>query len=328
MISILMPVKNSEIFLGECIQSILQQSYEDWELIVINDHSTDNSLKILRAYEAKDRRIKVFDNNGSGIIKALRLAYGRSDGKFITRMDSDDRMNSDKLKLLMGALDNKGRGHLAIGLVKYFAKSMLGEGYLKYAQWLNHLTRSSSNFSQIYKECSIPSPCWMVFREDLDRVGAFDTDIYPEDYDLAFRFRQAALKVAPVLEEIHYWRDHASRSSRTQEYYSDNRFTTLKVKHFKDQDYDSSKMLILWGAGSKGKKIAAALLESGIPFRWICNNPKKIGKEIYATSLEDLDVLSVQQTFQVIVAVSSPNEQAGINAIMQSNKQHQYFRFC
>jgi hypothetical protein len=243
-------------------------------------------------------------------------------------MDSDDLMGPDKLQLLAGTLDQKGLGHLAVGLVKYFAQSALGEGYLKYAHWLNQLTSSSSNFDDIYKECSIPSPCWMVYREDLDQAGAFESDIYPEDYDLAFRFRKAGLKVAPVLQEVHYWRDHASRSSRTHEHYSDNRFTALKVKHFEEQDYDNSKSLILWGAGSKGKNIAAALLKIGLQFDWICNNPKKIGKEIYGTQLESLDLMGAQSNAQVIIAVSSPDDKNEIDSIIGAHEQYQYFRFC
>jgi len=168
----------------------------------------------------------------------------------------------------------------------------------------------------------------MVYKEDLDQAGAFESDIYPEDYDLAFRFRRAGLNVTPVLQEIHYWRDHATRSSRTHEHYSDNRFTALKVKHFKEQDYDSSKSLILWGAGSKGKNIAAALLEKDLPFDWICNNPKKIGKEIYGTLLESLDLMAAKSNAQVIIAVSSPNDIEAINSIIEANGQHQYFRFC
>ena len=58
------------------------------------------------------------------------------------------------------------------------------------------MTKDAVNFRALYKECSIPSPCWMTHREDLKMVGGFDSDRYPEDYDLAFRFAKAKLKLA------------------------------------------------------------------------------------------------------------------------------------
>ena len=99
-ISILMPVKNADQFLEECLNSIVQQSFSDWELIAIDDHSTDSSYEILGEYQKKDGRIKVFKNQKNGIIHALRGALERSNGSYITRMDADDIMANIKLEEL------------------------------------------------------------------------------------------------------------------------------------------------------------------------------------------------------------------------------------
>jgi len=92
LVSILIPFKNTAHFLPECLDSILQQSYSDWEIVAIDDHSTDASNKLLHSYAGRDPRIKVFKNDGTGIIPALQKAYALSKGEFITRMDSDDIM--------------------------------------------------------------------------------------------------------------------------------------------------------------------------------------------------------------------------------------------
>lgn len=323
-----MPVKNTGKFLKDCVDSIIDQSLTDWKLIAIDDNSTDNSYELLLAYGKKDDRIKVFKNDGKGIISALRLAYKKSSGCYITRMDSDDIMGSHKLSLLYDKLQSIGNGHVAIGLVHYFSEGELGEGYANYATWLNKLTCSESNFSGIYKECSIPSPCWMVSRIDLEASGGFQSDIYPEDYDLAFRFRKAGLKIATVKKEIHQWRDYETRTSRTDKNYTDNTFSALKIFHFLEQDYISTSPLVLWGAGKKGKKIASILSEKNIHFIWICNNSNKIGREIYGTYLQELDELTRPEKVQVIVAVSSPLDSGEIEKMIAKNQQHQYFRFC
>lgn len=326
-VSIIMPVKNTAAFLVECLDSIINQTLEKWELLAVDDHSDDNSLDILTSYAHKDKRIHVFQNNGSGIIEALTFGYKKSSGKFITRMDSDDLMEPDKLELMKNQLQVRGNGHIAVGLVEYFSETELGEGYAKYAFWLNDLTKTASNFSDIYKECSIPSPCWMLAREDFDSCGGFNADIYPEDYDLAFRFRKAGLKIAAIDKVIHQWRDYASRTSRMDENYTDNRFFELKIYHFLDQDQDKKLALVVWGAGNKGKKIADLLTKKKIQFHWVCNNANKIGKDIYGTYLQGMDALANIDPAQVIVAVSSPKDSGEVEEVISENPKHQYFRF-
>ena len=67
-VSILIPFKNTAEFLPDCIQSIIGQTYKDWEILAVNDHATDNSPNIMNAYAQKDARIKVLKNDGKGII--------------------------------------------------------------------------------------------------------------------------------------------------------------------------------------------------------------------------------------------------------------------
>ena len=103
LISILMPVKNSEKFLSMTINSIIDQTEKNWELIIVNDGSIDNILNILQNFAEKEPRIKIFNNEeGSGIIPALRTAFMHSNGDLVTRMDSDDLMAIYKLEKIFG----------------------------------------------------------------------------------------------------------------------------------------------------------------------------------------------------------------------------------
>ena len=113
-----MPVKNTSAYLEACLNSVLQQSEPNWELIAVDDHSTDDSKAILNEFAAKDPRIKVLENSKKGIISALQLAYSKSSGKFITRMDSDDIMIPEKLATQKQQLLQHGNNHIALGLVK------------------------------------------------------------------------------------------------------------------------------------------------------------------------------------------------------------------
>lgn len=324
-----MPAKNADRYISTCIDSILNQSYLNWELIVIDDNSTDKTFEILTAYQKQDERINILNNTGSGIIEALQLAFSNCNGNLITRMDADDIMTPDKLEKLSMALLQNGRGNVSIGLVKYFSENALGDGYKKYEIWLNSLTLKSSNYNDIYKECVIPSPCWMIHKEDLIKVGAFE-GMYPEDYDLCFRFRKSGIKVIGIPKVLHHWRDYSSRTSRTDNNYADNSFLNLKVYHLLKQDYDSEKQMILWGAGKKGKIIAQKLIENDVDFVWICDNPKKIGHVIYGKKLEEIPKHNLPSPCQIIISVAQKGEQKKINELLslKSQENDHVFWFC
>lgn len=331
LISIIMPVKNTSAYLEACLNSVLQQSEPNWELIAVDDHSTDDSKAILHKYAANDARIKVLENTAKGIIPALQLAYKKSSGEFITRMDSDDIMVPEKLATQKQQLLQHGNNHIALGLVKYFSDNEMGEGYLKYENWLNELTKNGSNFSDIYKECVIASPCWMVYKTDFEKCGGFDSNIYPEDYDLTFRFYKNGLKCLPSNQLLHLWRDYPERTSRNHEHYAYNSFIELKVHHFLNIDYRINKKLLVWGAGRKGKKVAELLQQSNIPFTWICDNPKKIGKEIYGQQMIAYNTITDFSLYQSIITIANPKAQQEVKALFV--QQHlllgkNFFFFC
>jgi len=331
LVSILIPFKNTETFIADCLQSIRAQTYTNWELIIIDDGSTDTSSSIVKSFALQDNRISLFKNYGNGIIDALKLAFKESSGMFITRMDSDDVMRKNKLEVLASSLITYGNGHVALGLVNYFSAEGIKDGYKKYESWLNSLTKKGTNFSEIYKECVIPSPCWMLHREDLIACNAFDSSRYPEDYDLAFRFYKQSFKCIPCNVVLHDWRDYSYRTSRTDKHYAENHFIPLKLDYFLELDYNTEKTLIVWGAGNKGKYIAKLLIEKNIVFEWICDNPRKIGKDIYGKILRPFDDLKTLQNTQSIISVANKKEQLEIRdylSKLQLKSLKDYVFFC
>ncbi|MEM6376874.1 MAG: glycosyltransferase family 2 protein [Bacteroidota bacterium] len=311
-ISILMPVYNAAPFLAECLDSICNQSYQNWELLAVDDYSKDQSKTILEAYAQKDKRIKVYQNHAKGIIPALRLALKKSKGNFITRMDADDLMPLDKLSKMQALLKEQGGGSIVTGLVEYFSASGIRDGYRRYEAWLNSILLEGRTYEEIYRECVIPSPAWMIHREDLMKCGAFETSTYPEDYDLVFRFYEAGLEVSAVPDLVHYWRDHPERSSRTMEQYANAAYFALKVPYFLKLDHDPKRPLVIWGAGKKGKAVAQLLLDQQVDFHWLCDNPAKIGLSIYGVPLFEVAKLESFTHPQVLVVVSNPEEQLSI----------------
>lgn len=97
-ISIIVPIYNAEKYINKCIDSILNQTKKELEIILINDGSTDNTEKLIKSY--KDKRIKYFKNTNHGIGYTRNFGISKSTGKYITFLDSDDYMAKDELKLL------------------------------------------------------------------------------------------------------------------------------------------------------------------------------------------------------------------------------------
>lgn len=99
LVSIVMPVYNAEDFLGEAIESVFGQTYSNWELIAIDDGSTDNSLNILRDFHLKDKRVRVLVNESNrGVAETLNRGIRAAKGIYIARMDADDLMKPLRLE--------------------------------------------------------------------------------------------------------------------------------------------------------------------------------------------------------------------------------------
>ena len=101
MVSIIMPVYNSEKYVSDAIESVCNQSYKNWELLIVNDGSTDQSSKIIDDYAKKDSRIKVFHRSNEGVSMARNYALDKCNGNYITFIDSDDVYHPERLKKMM-----------------------------------------------------------------------------------------------------------------------------------------------------------------------------------------------------------------------------------
>jgi len=98
-ISVIMSVKDNEETLDDSIQSVLSQTYEDFEFLILDDNSIDNSFKILRNYENKDSRIKIYKNKYTlGLTKSLNYLIKEANGSFIARQDGDDKSHESRFE--------------------------------------------------------------------------------------------------------------------------------------------------------------------------------------------------------------------------------------
>lgn len=110
LVSIIVPVYNSDRYLEECLNSILSQTYRNFELIVVNDGSLDNSLEVAECIANKDYRIKVFNKKNGGVSSARNFGMDRSMGDYIIFVDADDIVDNDFAELMIENITDESMG--------------------------------------------------------------------------------------------------------------------------------------------------------------------------------------------------------------------------
>ena len=179
LVSVVMPTYNSERFLGDAIESIINQTFRDFEFIIVADKSSDRSDLILDDYAKKDNRIKVFMEKKKGLIASLNKGCQLAKGKYIARMDADDISRPHRLEMQLQYLEE----HPEIGV--------LGTG-IRYIDEAGRLGKSVRNprdpklikFYLHLENCFV-HPSIMMRRETIEHLGFYNPEaIHAEDYDL------------------------------------------------------------------------------------------------------------------------------------------------
>ena len=132
MISVIMPVYNSEKYVSESIESVCNQSYENWELLIVNDGSTDHTSKIIDDYAKKDSRIKVFHKKNEGVSIARNFALDQIYGEYVTFIDSDDVYHVERLERMLRVFEQ----HLNCDIV-----------FSRYKEFKGRVNKSEANGS-------------------------------------------------------------------------------------------------------------------------------------------------------------------------------------
>ena len=116
LLSVIVPVYNTDRFLGQCIDSILSQTHTDFEVILVDDGSTDNSGKICDQYAERDQRIKVIHQPNQGVSAARNAALDIAEGEFLGFVDSDDWIDPDMYRVLIKKAEEKNADVVACGM--------------------------------------------------------------------------------------------------------------------------------------------------------------------------------------------------------------------
>lgn len=287
-VSVLLPVRDGEEHLPEAIASIEEQSFADFEVVAVDDGSTDSTYEILSAWASRDVRVHVLEAEPTGIVGALERARADAKGGYLARMDADDISEPNRFQAQFDLLE--ARQDLAIvGCgVEYFPRDSVRDGALRYEAWMNTPITPHDIEREIFVECPLAHPAFFMRASAVAEVGGYRDLGWPEDYDLVLRLWRAGGGLGKVPELLLRWREGPNRLSRTDPRYSPDAFRRCRVHHLVRSFPSLSGGVVIWGAGPVGKSLSRALAEEGVPVRAFAEvNPRKIGQEIHDAPVLD-----------------------------------------
>jgi len=204
-----MPVHNAEAFVGEAIESILAQTFADFEFIIVDDCSTDGSLRVIRSYD--DPRIVLLRNETNlGVARSLNRGLEMARGEYLARMDADDRCAPERLEKQVAYL----QAHPELAAVGTWARLIDAEGRATGKEYLTPCEPAEIRREAI-RRIGIPAHATAMIRTAaLRRLGGYRPWRYVEDYDLWLRLTDQEACVAAIPEYLYEIRRHENQETR------------------------------------------------------------------------------------------------------------------
>lgn len=214
LVSIIVPIYNQEKFLAETLHSILKQTYSNWECILVNDGSTDDSIEVIKKFLAQDNRFHFINSENKGVSHARNLALKQIKGDFILFLDGDDLIHSEKIAKAISNFENDQQVSIVFNTTNYFLNT------IENTLFPMKLDASLMNYKDLLlywnEKIIIPIHSAIISKSLFEGIE-FNTDLTAqEDWLVWLRLFQKNPKVIVNDEVLSYYRKH--NSSRTQSY--------------------------------------------------------------------------------------------------------------
>ena len=210
-ISVLMPVYNSEKFLEETVQTVINQSYTNWELILVDDGSTDNSKKLCDELRKKENRIKFIDKKNTGVSDTRNVALKNAKGQYVVFVDSDDLIHEDYLKILINSIE---KNNSDISVCNFIERKISNTGkveditrefYLKEVMEMSEM----KDYIMDFGNSGLLNPLWnkIYKREIIENNNiTFDEKVETgEDFIFNLQYFRKVKKISFIKDSLYYY---------------------------------------------------------------------------------------------------------------------------
>jgi glycosyltransferase involved in cell wall biosynthesis len=278
-VSVLLPFRNAAAHLPGCLLSLKRQTLEDFELLLVDDGSTDAGVAAARAAWGDDRRLRLLQPGAVGLVDALNLGLEACRAPLVARMDADDTAMPERLAKQQRLLASEPSVAVVGCQVEPTGETPAGEGYRHYLRGLNGLADHDAMMRERFVESPLAHPSVMFRRGPFLELGGYRDMGWPEDYDLWLRAAAAGLRFAKLQQVLLGWRDHSRRLSRQHPRYSREAFLRCKAHHLARGPLAGRPPLVVWGAGPTGRRLSRLLASEGVPTSaFVDISPRLVGR--------------------------------------------------
>ena len=213
LVSILITVYNAEQYLGESLDSVINQSYTNLEIIIVNDGSTDNSAKIIDSFRLADNRVHFFSTDNRGQSAASNFAINKSKGDYIKFLDADDILSDDHIELQLECLQGINDFVASCEWGRFYNNNYLSAIFNPEPVWKDMETLDWIKVALSQKSDMMGAWLWLIPRKVLDIAGFWNEELsLNNDFDFSIRLLLAAKGVKFAKGAKLYYRSGLSSS--------------------------------------------------------------------------------------------------------------------
>ena len=320
LVSVVLPVRNAAATIVRAVASVRAQTLPEWELIVVDDGSTDGTREILRELARAEPRIKLIVQVPAGVAAAANAGVAAAQGKFIARMDADDESHVERLAAQVDFLEARENRDVGVvgSLVEFGGDRVASAGYALHVDWTNSLLTPEAIALNRFIESPLVNPSVMFRRELVARHGGWRDGDFPEDYELWLRWLDAGVRMAKVPRVLLTWHDAPTRLTRTDARYGPEKFFEMKAEWSArevgrivpnppserrvEDNVPCPRKIFIWGAGRHTRKRAAHLNAHGVTIAgYIDVDAKKTGRGLGGTGVPVLDAEALPPPGEIFV---------------------------
>lgn len=323
LISVLLPVRDGSATVLDALAGVLgQRNAPPFEVICVDDASVDATPGLLTAVARKDSHVRVVRGEGRGLVAALNLGLSHCRGDLIARMDADDLVHPDRLRLQAELLQRRPALGAAGSLVRCFP-APLSPGLFRLESWLNATVSEEQCRHARFIEAPLVHPSATFRREALE--AGWQDNGWAEDWDLLLRMVERGWDLAKIPEILLEWRDSPGRLTRTGAAYREEAMFRLRAHYLargplRDRPFD------IWGAGPTGKRLARELETHGLRPRtfYDVDRRKRVARGRPVRAESDLPVPG---DALLLCAVGADGAREEIRAVLESHKYREGKQF-
>ncbi len=266
LLTVVLPFFNAEKTLNNAIKSVLNQSFTDFDFVLVNNNSTDKSVEIVEKYISQDKRIILLHEKEQGVTFASNkgMQYAKTD--YIARTDADDILHKNKLEKQIIFLENNNNIDIVGTRVNYIGDTE-NKGFKAFVDITNKITTSQQIELNRFVELQVINPTIMFRKSVAEKYGYYKHGDFPEDYEMFLRWLDNGVKFYKLEDYLLDWQDSETRLTRTDERYSFDAFYRTKAPYLAKYLSKNNKYhpkVAVWGAGRLSRKRAEMLLDYGI----------------------------------------------------------------